>query len=185
MIATGISINFLCAIAACDFNLQVKVMFKSRDSLRNVGGNVNDNLLAIGDVAERSGLAASAVRFYEKAGLVHAERTAGNQRLFRRDVLRRLAFIRIAQRVGLSLEEIVTALAELPADKAPTAKQWQHLSRGWRERIDERIEILEALRGGLTSCIGCGCLSLRTCALANPDDRARLSGSGPQYVGDF
>jgi MerR family transcriptional regulator, redox-sensitive transcriptional activator SoxR len=144
-----------------------------------------ENLLAIGEVADRSGLAASAVRFYEKAGLVHAERTPGNQRLFRRDVLRRLAFIRIAQRVGLTLEEIVAALAELPVDRAPTAKQWQRLSRGWRERIDERIEILEALRGGLTSCIGCGCLSLRTCALANPNDVARRTGTGPQYLGDF
>jgi MerR family redox-sensitive transcriptional activator SoxR len=146
---------------------------------------MQNNLLAIGEVAERSGLAASAVRFYERAGLVHAERSSGNQRLFRRDVLRRLAFIRIAQKVGLTLEEIVGALAELPADKAPTAKQWQHLSRGWRQRIDERIEILEALRGGLTTCIGCGCLSLRTCALANPNDQAGRTGSGPRYLGDF
>ena len=143
------------------------------------------NLLTIGEVAERSGLAASAVRFYEKAGLVQAERTPGNQRLFRRDVLRRLAFIRIAQKVGLSLDEIVAALNELPVDKAPNAREWQHLSAGWRKRIDERIEILEALRGGLTSCIGCGCLSLRTCALANRDDLAGRSGSGPRYLGDF
>ncbi|HXC18397.1 MAG TPA: redox-sensitive transcriptional activator SoxR [Acidimicrobiales bacterium] len=142
-------------------------------------------MLTIGEVADRSGLAASAVRFYEKAGLVHAERTPGNQRLFRRDVLRRLAFIRIAQKVGLSLEEIVEALNGLPVDKAPNAKEWQRLSRGWRERIEERIEILEALRGGLTSCIGCGCLSLRTCALANRDDLAGRSGSGPRYLGDF
>jgi MerR family redox-sensitive transcriptional activator SoxR len=146
---------------------------------------MDSRLLTIGEVADRSGLAASAVRFYEKAGLVHAERTPGNQRLFRRDVLRRLAFIRIAQKVGLSLEEIVEALNELPVDKAPNAKEWQRLSRGWRERIDERIEILEALRGGLTSCIGCGCLSLRTCALANRDDLAGRSGSGPRYLGDF
>jgi MerR family transcriptional regulator, redox-sensitive transcriptional activator SoxR len=146
---------------------------------------VTSTLLSIGEVAERSGLAASAVRFYEKAGLVHAERTAGNQRLFRRDVLRRLAFIRIAQRVGLTLEEIVASLNTLPADRAPTAKEWQRLSRGWRQRIDERIEILEALRGGLTECIGCGCLSLRTCALANRDDYAGRSGSGPRYLGDF
>jgi MerR family transcriptional regulator, redox-sensitive transcriptional activator SoxR len=142
-------------------------------------------LLPIGEVAERSGLAASAVRFYEKAGLVQAERTSGNQRLFRRDVLRRLAFIRIAQKVGLSLEEIVEALNQLPIDKAPNAKQWQEMSRGWRERIDERIEILEALRGGLSSCIGCGCLSLRTCALANRDDHAARSGAGPRFLGDF
>jgi MerR family redox-sensitive transcriptional activator SoxR len=147
--------------------------------------DVDNNLLSIGEVAERSGLAASAVRFYEKAGLVHAVRTPGNQRLFRRDVLRRLAFIRIAQRVGLSLEEIVEALSALPGDKAPNAREWQQLTRGWRKRIDERIEILEALRGGLTSCIGCGCLSLRTCALANRDDQAGRSGSGPRYVGDF
>lgn len=146
---------------------------------------MDHDLLPIGEVAERSGLAASAVRYYEKAGLVHAERTAGNQRLFRRDVLRRLAFIRIAQRVGLTLDEIVEALNELPVSRAPTAKEWQRLSRGWRQRIDERIEILEALRSGLTSCIGCGCLSLRTCALANRDDEAGRSGSGPQYLGDF
>jgi MerR family transcriptional regulator, redox-sensitive transcriptional activator SoxR len=138
--------------------------------------------LTIGEVAERSGFAPSAVRFYEREGLVHAERTAGNQRLFRRDVLRRLAFIRIAQRVGLSLGEIVDALGELPADKAPTARDWQRMTRSWHERIEERIVLLEALREGLTSCIGCGCLSLRTCALANPSDEAAASGSGPQYL---
>jgi MerR family redox-sensitive transcriptional activator SoxR len=97
-------------------------------------------------------------------------------------VLRRLAFIRIAQKVGLSLEEIVAALDELPVDKAPNAKDWQRLTRGWRERIDQRIELLQALRGGLTTCIGCGCLSLRTCALANPGDEAGRAGSGPQYL---
>ena len=138
--------------------------------------------LSIGEVAQRSGFAASAVRFYEKSGLVHAERTAGNQRLFRRDVLRRLAFIRIAQKVGLSLEEIVLALNELPVDKAPNAKDWQHLTRGWRGRIDERIELLASLRNGLATCIGCGCLSLRTCALANPGDEAGRRGAGPQYL---
>jgi len=113
---------------------------------------------------------------------VRAERTPGNQRRYRRDVLRRLAFIRIAQRVGLSLDEIVEALSALPADKAPTASDWRRLTQGWRERIEERIAVLEALRGGLTSCIGCGCLSLRTCALANPGDAAGASGSGPQYL---
>ncbi len=141
-----------------------------------------DELLTIGEVADRSGLAASAIRFYEREGLVSAERTAGGQRRFRRDVLRRIAFVRIAQRVGLSLDEIVTALAVLPADRAPSTKDWQRLSSGWRQRLDERIELLEALRGGLTSCIGCGCLSLRTCALANPDDAAARLGPGPQYV---
>jgi MerR family redox-sensitive transcriptional activator SoxR len=144
-----------------------------------------EQLLSIGEVAERSGLAASAVRFYEKAGLVRAQRTPGNQRLFRRDVLRRLAFIRIAQKVGLTLEEIVEALDELPNEKAPNALEWKKLSRGWRQRIDERIEILEALRGGLSDCIGCGCLSLRTCTLANRDDAAARSGSGPRYLGEI
>jgi len=141
-----------------------------------------EELLSIGEVAERSGLAASAIRFYGKEGLIHADRTSSGQRRFRRDVLRRLAFIRIAQRVGLTLEEIVAALAVLPVDRAPTRRDWQRLTAGWRERLDQRIEVLEALRGGLTSCIGCGCLSLRTCRLANPDDVAATMGSGPQYL---
>ncbi len=131
-----------------------------------------------------AGLAASAIRFYEGEGLIHAERTPSGQRRFRRDVLRRIAFIRIAQRVGLSLEEIVTALAELPADRAPTAQDWQRLTRGWRDRIDQRIALLEALRGGLTRCIGCGCLSLKTCALSNPGDIASNLGAGPRYLLD-
>jgi MerR family transcriptional regulator, redox-sensitive transcriptional activator SoxR len=143
-----------------------------------------EDLLTIGDVAQRSGLAASAIRFYERQGLIHAERTSSGQRRFRRDVLRRIACIRIAQRVGLSLEEIVAALAELPVDRAPSRQDWQRLTRGWRERIDQRITLLEALRGGLTSCIGCGCLSLRTCALSNPGDVASALGAGPRYLLD-
>jgi len=143
---------------------------------------VVDDRLTIGEVAERSGLAASAIRFYERHGLIHATRTDGGQRRFRRDVLRRIAFIRIAQRVGLSLEEIVAALAVLPADRAPNRQDWERLTRGWRERLDQRIALLEALRGGLTSCIGCGCLSLRTCALSNPGDLAANLGPGPQYL---
>jgi MerR family transcriptional regulator, redox-sensitive transcriptional activator SoxR len=143
---------------------------------------MNDDLLTIGDVAERSGFAPSAIRYYERIGLIRAERTSGNQRRYRRDVLRRIAFVRIAQRVGLSLEEIIASLAELPLDRAPTAHDWQGLTRGWRDRIDERIGILEALRGGLTSCIGCGCLSLRRCALANPGDDAGRLGSGPRFL---
>lgn len=138
--------------------------------------------LTIGEISERSGLAASAIRFYERRGLLAAERTAGNQRRYRRDVLRRIAFVRIAQRVGLSLEEITEALAGLPAEKAPSAQEWQRLTRGWRARLDERIVMLEALRGGLTSCIGCGCLSLRTCALANPHDVVGHEGPGPRYL---
>ncbi len=141
-----------------------------------------DDTLTIGDVAERSGLAASAIRFYERQGLIHSERTAGGQRRFRRDVLRRIAFIRIARRVGLSLEDIVVALAALPVDHAPNRQDWRRLTRGWQDRIDQRIALLEALRGGLSNCIGCGCLSLRTCALANPDDVAATMGSGPWYL---
>ena len=141
-----------------------------------------DELLTIGEIAERSGLAPSAIRFYERRGLIAAERTVGNQRRYRRDVLRRIAFVRIAQRVGLSLEEIIEALVGLPVDKAPSAQEWQRLTRGWRDRLDERILMLEALRGGLTSCIGCGCLSLRTCALANPGDVVGREGPGPRYL---
>jgi MerR family redox-sensitive transcriptional activator SoxR len=141
-----------------------------------------ENLLSIGEVAERSGLAASAIRFYERQGLVHAERSSSGQRRFRRDVLRRIAFIRIAQRVGLTLEEIVTALAVLPADRAPTRRDWGRLTAGWQDRIEQRISLLQALQSGLSTCIGCGCLSLRTCSLANPGDVAATLGSGPQYL---
>jgi MerR family redox-sensitive transcriptional activator SoxR len=143
-----------------------------------------EDLLTIGEVARRAGLAASAIRFYESRGLIHAERTSSGQRRFRRDVLRRIACIRIAQRVGLSLEEIVSALDGLPADRAPSPEDWRRLTRGWGERIDQRIALLEALRGGLTSCIGCGCLSLRTCTLSNPGDVAAALGAGPQYLLD-
>ena len=138
--------------------------------------------LTIGEVARRTGLAPSALRFYEQQGLIAAERTAGAQRRYRRDVLRRIAFIRVAQRVGLSLEEVATALATLPADRVPTKADWARLSRQWRGRLDERIALLEGLRDELSSCIGCGCLSLRSCALYNPDDRARALGNGPRYL---
>ena len=141
-----------------------------------------ENMLTIGEVAERGGLAASAIRFYERQGLIHAERAPNGQRRFRRDVLRRLAFIRIAQRVGLTLEEIVTALALLPVDRAPSRRDWERLTAGWQDRIEQRIALLEALHSGLSSCIGCGCLSLRTCALANPDDVAATMGPGPQFL---
>jgi MerR family redox-sensitive transcriptional activator SoxR len=141
-----------------------------------------EKILTIGEVAERSGLATSAIRFYERQGLVRAERTPSGQRRFRRDVLRRIAFIRIAQRVGLTLEEIVTALAVLPVDHAPTRRDWERLTGGWQDRIEQRISLLEALRSGLSNCIGCGCLSLRTCALANPGDAAATLGPGPRYL---
>jgi MerR family transcriptional regulator, redox-sensitive transcriptional activator SoxR len=141
-----------------------------------------ENMLTIGEVADRGGLAASAIRFYERQGLIHAERAPNGQRRFRRDVLRRIAFIRIAQRVGLTLEEIVTALAVLPVDHAPSRRDWERLTAGWQDRIEQRIALLEALQSGLSSCIGCGCLSLRTCALANPHDVAATMGPGPQFL---
>ena len=141
-----------------------------------------DDLLPIGAVAARSGLATSAIRFYESEGLVSSSRTSGNQRMFARHTLRRLAFIRAAQRVGLSLEDVTQALATLPPDRAPTKAQWTKLSRTWRRRLDERIAELEALRDDLTSCIGCGCLSLATCRLSNPDDAARVNGSGARFL---
>lgn len=141
-----------------------------------------EDLLSIGEVAERAGLAASAIRFYERRGLVGAERAANGQRRFRRDVLRRIAFIRVAQRVGLTLEEIGEALDTLPADRAPTAAQWRRLSSSWRGRLDDRIALLEGLRDNLSGCIGCGCLSLRRCWLANPDDVAAGLGAGPRFL---
>jgi MerR family redox-sensitive transcriptional activator SoxR len=140
------------------------------------------DLLSVGEVARRAGYATSAVRYYESVGLVTSTRTAGGQRRYPRNVLRRLAFVRAAQSVGLSLEEVRTALASLPAERTPTRTDWERLSRGWRTRLDEQIEGLVALRDGLSSCIGCGCLSLRRCALSNPDDTARLDGAGARYL---
>lgn len=138
--------------------------------------------LTIGELAERSGQAPSALRFYEAEGLISAERTDGGQRRFRRSSLRRVAFIRAAQRVGLTLEEIRTALDELPDNRTPTREDWARLSRNWRPILDRRIEELRQLREELTGCIGCGCLSLKTCALANPDDKVAMSGSGARYL---
>jgi MerR family redox-sensitive transcriptional activator SoxR len=141
-----------------------------------------DDRLPIGEVAARSGLAPSAIRFYEAEGLIHAERTASDRRVFPRHVLRRLAFISSAQRVGLSLREVADALRGLPPDRAPTKAQWAQLSRRWRRDLDARIAELEALRDDLTSCIGCGCLSLQTCRLFNTDDAAASRGAGPRYL---
>jgi MerR family redox-sensitive transcriptional activator SoxR len=140
------------------------------------------DLLTIGEVAERSGFATSAIRFYEEQGLVRSERTTSNHRLFPRHALRRLAFIRAAQRVGLSLDEIAAALATLPPDRAPTKKAWARLSSTWRTRLDERIADLESLRDDLASCIGCGCLSLSSCRLSNPQDAVAVRGDGPRYL---
>jgi MerR family redox-sensitive transcriptional activator SoxR len=143
---------------------------------------IHGDLLAIGEVAARSGIAPSALRYYESEGLIHALRSDGGQRLYEREVLRRVAFIRAAQRIGLSLGEIRRALATLPDQGTPTAKDWARLSRQWRPRLDAQIDMLVALRDQLASCIGCGCLSLRACALYNPDDAAAGLGSGPRYL---
>jgi MerR family redox-sensitive transcriptional activator SoxR len=141
--------------------------------------------LTIGELAERSGVAASALRYYEERGLISAERAAGGQRRFARPVIRRVAFIVFAQRVGLTLEEIGVELATLPEDRAPKRADWSKLSRSWSARIDERIAELERLKSGLTECIGCGCLSLDRCQLANPGDRVAQRGPGPRYwIGD-
>jgi MerR family transcriptional regulator, redox-sensitive transcriptional activator SoxR len=143
------------------------------------------DLLTIGEVARRSGVAASALRFYEERGLISSERAGSGHRRYPRPVLRRIAFIVFAQRIGLSLEEIGRELAKLPPDRAPTRRDWSRLSSGWSARIDERIAELERLKLGLTECIGCGCLSLDRCQLANPGDRAGSRGPGPRYwIGD-
>jgi MerR family redox-sensitive transcriptional activator SoxR len=142
-------------------------------------------LLTIGEVSRRSGVASSALRFYEERGLIVSERAGSGHRRYPRPVLRRIAFIVFAQRIGLTLDEIGRELAKLPPDRAPTRRDWSRLSGGWTARIDQRIAELERLKEGLTECIGCGCLSLERCKLANPDDRAARQGPGPRYwVGD-
>jgi MerR family redox-sensitive transcriptional activator SoxR len=143
---------------------------------------VPDASLTVGEVAERSGFAASAVRYYDREGLISAERSSGGQRRFDRSVLRRLAFISAARHVGLSLEEIRGALDQLPRARTPTAADWTRISKGWRERLNSEIEALQALRDGLDSCIGCGCLSLRRCAISNPLDVAAKAGPGAVYL---
>jgi MerR family redox-sensitive transcriptional activator SoxR len=137
--------------------------------------------LTIGEVSRRSGVAASALRFYEQRGLITAQRAGSGHRRFPRPVLRRIAFIVFAQRVGLTLDEIGAELAKLPPEGAPTRRDWSRLSRSWTSKIDQRIHELERLRAGLTECIGCGCLSLDRCKLANPGDRAATLGPGPRY----
>ncbi|MDP9402986.1 MAG: redox-sensitive transcriptional activator SoxR [Actinomycetota bacterium] len=143
---------------------------------------MSEEELSIGAVAARSGMSVSALRFYEERGLITATRSRGGRRQYRRDVLRRLAFIQVAQRVGLSLEEIGRALATLPDDHGPSAGDWSRLSASWRPVLDERIRLLEGLRDQLDSCIGCGCLSLDRCRLRNAGDRAAALGGGPRYL---
>lgn len=138
--------------------------------------------LTIGEVASRSGVATSALRFYETKGLIASERTDGNQRRYPRATLRRVALIRAGQEVGLSLTELAEALEKLPHDKTPTKTDWERLSQSWRRRLDTQIAELVALRDELTDCIGCGCLSLKSCAIFNPGDAAAGLGSGPRYL---
>src|SRR5690349_18530353 len=139
-------------------------------------------LLTVGEVTHRSGMAASALRFYEREGLISATRTAGGQRRYERGVLRRLAFIRAARNVGLSLEEVRESLSKLPSSRTPTKADWTAISRSWRQRLNEQITALEALRDGLDSCIGCGCLSLARCRISNPGDVAARRGVGAVYL---
>lgn len=136
--------------------------------------------LGIGDVARRSGLAVSALHFYERRGLIRSVRSAGNQRRYARDVLRRLAVIRVAQRVGVPLEAIRSVFAALPDERTPTRAEWARMSAAWRSELDARIRDLQHLRDQLTDCIGCGCLSLRRCRLSNPDDALGVEGDGPR-----
>jgi MerR family redox-sensitive transcriptional activator SoxR len=140
--------------------------------------------LSIGALSERTGVAHSALRFYEAEGLIHAARSDGGQRRYPRDILRRVSFIRIAQQVGLSLDEIRTALSSLPESRTPNQKDWERLSASWRPRLDAQIAMLERLRDRLTGCIGCGCLSMQACRLLNPGDEAAQRGPGPRYVLD-
>ena len=143
-----------------------------------------DDLVPIGTLARRTGLAVSAIRFYEAKGLVEAQRTKGNQRRFLRSDIRRLSFILIAQRLGLGLVEIETAMREVPRGRTPSVSDWQRISRGLRKQIDGRIQLLTRTRAKLDECIGCGCLSLQRCQLYNRDDRASAGGTGPRYVLD-
>ena len=137
--------------------------------------------LTIGELSARSGVAQSALRFYERKGLITAQRSHGNQRRYPRIALRRVALIQAGRAAGIPLERIRAALDTLPADRTPTKRDWERLSRSWREELDLRIATLEAIRGRLAGCIGCGCLSLRRCALLNPDDDAAALGAGAAY----
>jgi MerR family redox-sensitive transcriptional activator SoxR len=144
--------------------------------------DVRSRLLTVGEIARRAGVATSALRFYEDEGLIHSERTGAGHRRYHADVLRRVSFIRTAQRVGLSLGEIKQALATLPDGRTPTARDWARLARSWQPQLDERIAVLTRMRDQLDACIGCGCLSLTACGLWNPDDVAADLGQGPRYL---
>jgi MerR family redox-sensitive transcriptional activator SoxR len=145
---------------------------------------VDLELLTIGAMSERTGVAPSALRYHEAEGLIHATRSTGGQRRYAREIVRRVSFIKVAQELGLSLDEIGEALASLPDNRTPTAKDWERLATSWRPRIDSQIAMLERLRDRLARCIGCGCLSLGDCKILNPDDKAGLRGPGPRYILD-
>ena len=141
-----------------------------------------DELVPIGVISSRTGLAVSAIRFYEDRGLVTPDRTSGNQRRFRRSDIRRLSFIQIAQAMGFSLPEIEEVMARLPEDRTPTSMDWKQFSRALSDEIDQRIRLLSRARGKLDECIGCGCMSLDRCQRTNRDDRAGAAGPGPRFV---
>jgi MerR family redox-sensitive transcriptional activator SoxR len=143
---------------------------------------VPSNEITIGDLSHRSGVSQSALRFYERQGLITADRTDGNQRRYGRETLRRVALIQAGKAAGIPLEQIRAALATLPAGRVPRKREWERLSRSWRRDLDERIAMLEAIRSRLTTCIGCGCLSLQRCGLLNPDDEASRRGAGAHYL---
>lgn len=138
--------------------------------------------LTISEVSARSGIAQSALRFYETAGLITSRRTSGNQRRYEPVILRRIAVIQAGKAAGIPLDQIQATLATLPSERTPTRRDWERLSRSWRDNLDQRIATLQALRSRLTTCIGCGCLSLRTCALLNPNDQAAALGAGAHYL---
>ena len=142
---------------------------------------MTSTLLTITEVSRRSGVASSALRFYEELGLIKSQRASSGHRRYPRAVLRRIAFIVFAQRIGLTLEEIGEQFSRLPNDRAPEGSDWAQISNGWGARIDERIAELQRMRSGLSNCIGCGCLSLAKCSFVNPDDRARTLGAGPRF----
>jgi len=141
-----------------------------------------DRMLTVGDVADRSGIAVSALHFYERKGLISSVRNAGNQRRYKRDVLRRVAIIKVAQHIGLPLASVKQAFATLPEERTPTAEDWRRLSREWRSELQARIDTLTRLRDQLSDCIGCGCLSVETCRLRNPGDSLSGQGSGPRLL---
>ena len=138
--------------------------------------------LSIGGMSERTGVAPSALRFYEAEGLIHSTRSGGGQRRYARETIRRVSFIRVAQQVGLTLDEIRTALGSLPDNRTPTKQDWERLASAWRPRLDAQIALLERLRDRLTGCIGCGCLSLKICRLYNPHDELAERGPGPHHI---